>query len=71
MDNTFTQEGWTEYLRTCRRTHNPTDDDLRSYTLAAIRGLVASDGTLDEIRAALSGLDQVMNDPYLQAPQPR
>lgn len=68
MANDFTQEGWEDYLRLHVREFRATDDDLRSYTLAAIRGLTASDGSLDEIRAALSALDRVMLDPILPAP---
>lgn len=63
------KEQYAELFRTYRRKHNATDDDLRSWTLAAIRGAVAgSSGSIDEIRAALEALDDVLSDPGPQVP---
>ena len=69
MSREFTAHEWSEQLDSFRRVVNANDDDLRSFTLGAIRSL-ARDGDLDGIRAALEGLDDALGL-ITEDPRPR
>lgn len=56
MGPEFTAQEWTRQLDSFHHIIGANDDDLRSFTLGAIRAF-ARDGDLDGIRAALEGLD--------------
>jgi hypothetical protein len=56
----FTKDGWVEQLQIFCDTISATDDDLRSFTLGAIRSLAKREDAIDHIRAALDALDEVL-----------
>ena len=59
MGPEFTAQEWCEQLDSFRHIIGANDDDLRSFTLGAIRSLVRV-GDLDGVRAALEGLDSAI-----------
>ena len=57
-----TKEEWAEQCRKFRTMIGASDDDLRSFTLGAIRA-AARDHSLNEVRAILAGLDEALSSP--------
>lgn len=56
----FSKDAWADELRSMQRTIGARDDDLRSFTLGAIRALVREPDSLERVRAALDALDEVI-----------